>query len=165
MKQFKLISSIPTAPVKDCRGQMTTKTTRKTQRTSVKQWENRTIIDIRLVDRVGRCTRLVLSCLVIGKPPDGVSRRCGSGCGLLAPMALWMQTFLEHVDWWCVYYFNITIVPVNDGSRKEWVFNDWCLCCYMPIFVLTFWSGSGIRWYQCVGKWYCYVVIDNFVEK
>jgi len=76
---------------------------------------------------------LVLSCLVIGKPSDEVSRRWGSGCGLLAPMALWMQTFPERVDWWC---FNV-IVPVNDGSRKQWVSEDWCLCCYI------------ICWYLC----------------
>ena len=77
---------------------------------------------------------------------------------LASTMVLW--TFLE-----LVCYFSITIVPVNYCSGKEWISEDWRLCCCMPIFVLMFWSGSSICWYQYVCSRYCYVIVDNFVEE
>ena len=34
---------------------------------------------------------------------------------------------------WNTVYFSITIVPVNDGSRREWFSEDWCLLLYADI--------------------------------
>jgi len=46
---------------------------------------------------------LALSCFIIAKHPGSISHGWSSGCSFLVPMALWMKSFLDHVNRWCCF--------------------------------------------------------------
>jgi len=93
--------------------------------------------------------------LIIGKPPDGVSRRWSPGCGLLVPVVS-IKTYCGRRDSFYIHAFGHSCLTVHTHTRLT------ALCMRLPGWAGTrkvklIWilqnqetvSGSGVSWAIC----------------